>query len=168
MGDRLAEIEALLDAATPGEWEAKRSKPHGFAYVSPVADMWSMPEEADNAELIAAAPRDLRDLVAVAKAARDVVQAHDRADDEMDWTSPAVDLLLRTALANLEGAAGLDDGEGGLTGEDLRAYVERDPGGGFRWRVEKPGPVRPLVVAKGWEKTHKEARSSAWRWGGGV
>ena len=37
-------------------------------------------------------------LRAVEAAAKDVLEAHDTADDEMDWTAPAVDMILRRAL----------------------------------------------------------------------
>ena len=41
---------------------------------------------------------EVRRLRAVEAAAKDVLEAHDAADDEMDWTAPAVDMILRRAL----------------------------------------------------------------------
>ena len=37
-------------------------------------------------------------LRAIEAAARDVLDAYDQQDDEMDWTAPAVDMILRRAL----------------------------------------------------------------------
>lgn len=37
-------------------------------------------------------------LRAVEAAARDVLDAYDQRDDDMDWTKPAVDMILRRAL----------------------------------------------------------------------
>lgn len=77
-----------------------------------------------------------RALLAAVDAARDVLQAHDEADGEMDWTGPTVDTLLRAALANLEGGACPECNDTGMIrlGEDdgqhedvacLRCNLER-------------------------------------------
>lgn len=147
MADRLAEIEARLSKATPGPWthyappfvrivapeippDVQRMvgpDPHNplRAFGDRICEVESegFDDEA-NAALIAAAPTDLRDLLAVAKAARDVpvqhegrcailIQAHYREDAQASgvFTTaalPACDCRLRdfnAALADLEGGA---------------------------------------------------------------
>lgn len=113
MNDQLAEIEALLDKATPGPWEDASTDNGPFDYeVHTSADgSWSlvglMPSPHD-ARLIAKAPTYLRDLVPVVKAARDVdtrcVDALRRGRYE-EHCGLCSACRLRDALASLKGGA---------------------------------------------------------------
>lgn len=135
MTDRLAEIEARLSKATPGPWAWE---PHGDSGSWSLGVVWDdndnplrgriEPGEGEvveciaeggvnctdaDAALIAAAPSDLRDLLAAVKAARDahesgeiIVTDADTAHAETHLAIPEyAALALRAALANLKGDA---------------------------------------------------------------
>lgn len=113
---RIEDIRTRLAAATPGAWAVcacevcehdHRPAVMDASHVGVVAyvETDEAGTEAD-ADLIAHAPQDLADLLAVVDEARNVLQAHDEAqepDAEQDWTGPMVDLRLRAALARIDG-----------------------------------------------------------------
>lgn len=101
---RVEDIKARLDAATPGPWEAQGQEDNDTGFDVVIKEVAVVQYRRD-ADLIAHAPTDLRDLLAIAEEARNVLQAHDEAaepDAEMDWTGPMVDLRLRAALDRLD------------------------------------------------------------------
>lgn len=124
MGDRLAEIEARMAAATPGPW-IHRPPPqdgtiHSVVHDDPprvyqprichmvdtgYSEASSWAQRSADADLIAAAPTDLRDLLAVAKAAKGYMTASRQEGPGYAYHLNEAWKALDAALANLEGGA---------------------------------------------------------------